>query len=437
VNGLAHMNPYRPIHVRTLLFYAQDDRGLGHVTRTLNIARHVLARFPDCVAYIATKSPLAGFTLPDRCDYIKLPNLLPPPPEASPWTVDQEDAAKLHFRTIRAQVLRDAVLGLAPDLVLVDHEPLGSKGEFRDGLYALKAERPATRFVCGLRDIQDDAGRIRALWQEVGVYDVLERVYDSVAVYGSRQLYDVAEAYGIPASIRSKLHYCGHVVREPLNVPAGVLRLRLGLPEHAPVVLAVVGSGSDGYPVLEAARAAVEKLQAGFPGLHAILVTGPFMPADKQARLQAQATATCRVMSWADNFELMAAADAVVSMGGYNGVFEALVQGRPLVIVPRANPRKAEQQIRAETLSARGLARWIHPERLTADNLAEALAWALGRNRLAHARLIREVIPSFDGAGRLTEYLSRWLGPAATPAVDPAPVSHVDPTEARRSVVSA
>src|ERR1051325_3922596 len=212
------MNPYPPIHVRTLLLYAQDDRGLGHVNRTLIILRSVLARYPNCINYIATKSPLAGFTLPERCDFIKRPNLLPPPPGATPWTEEQEDEAKRHFREMRAHVLRETVLGLEPDLVLVDHEPLGSKGEFRQALFALKAERPNTRFVCGLRDIQDDASRIRALWQEVGVYETLEKVYDGIAVYGSSQLYDVAEAYAIPASIQSKLFYCGYVVREPPGV---------------------------------------------------------------------------------------------------------------------------------------------------------------------------------------------------------------------------
>jgi len=402
----------RSTQVRTLLLYAQDDKGLGHVTRTLTIAQHILARHPNCIAYIATKSPLAGFTLPERCDYIKLPNLLPPPPGAGKWTVDQEEAAKRHFRRIRGQILRDAALGLAPDLVLVDHEPLGSKGEFRDGLFALKAERPATRFVCGLRDIQDDAVRVRALWQEVGVYDTLEKLYDGIAVYGSRKLYDVAEAYAIPPSVQSKLHYCGYIVRDPPAIDAGALRQRHGLPDNGPLVLAIVGSGSDGYPVLEAARAAVELLQAKFPGLHAILVTGPFMPADKQAKLQARATATCRVMSRADNFELMAAADAVVSMGGYNRVWEALVQARPLVIVPRATHRKVEQRIRAETLAARGLARWVHPKELTGERLAEAMEWALRCDRKAHARRVRETIPSFDGAARLTNYLSRWLGAA-------------------------
>jgi predicted glycosyltransferase len=138
-------------------------------------------------------------------------------------------------------------------------------------------------------------------------------------------------------------------------------------------------------------------------------VTGPFMPADQQARLQARATPTCRVLSRADNFQLMAAADAVVSMGGYNSVCEALAVARPLVIVPRAT-HKIEQQIRAETLAAHGLARWVHPKELNGASLADAMEWALRCDGRAHARLVRETIPAFDGVHRLTAYLSRWLG---------------------------
>jgi len=379
------------VRTRTVLLYAQDSKGMGHITRTLTIARHLLAAYPDTVAYIATESPITGdFALPERCDYIKLP-------------------AAAGLRALRAQLLHDTALGLAPDLVLVDHEPLGHKGEFSDGLHALKAQRPATRFVFGLRDIMDDVGRIRAQWRELGVYDAFESLYDGIAVYGSRTLYDVAQAYAIPASVHPKVQYCGYVLRELPSGDPGLVREEHGLPRNGPLILATVGSGSDGYPVLEAAQAAVHRLQGKFPDLQAILVTGPFMPADRRATLETRATATCRVVTRADNLQLMAAADAVVGMGGYNSVCEALAVARPLVIVPRAT-HKIEQQIRAETLAAHGLARWVHPTQLNGERLAEALEWALCCDRQAHAQRVRDIIPSFDGAARLTAYLSRWLG---------------------------
>jgi len=43
----SHMTePSRP-KTRTMLLYAQDNRGMGHINRTLTIVRHVLAAHPD------------------------------------------------------------------------------------------------------------------------------------------------------------------------------------------------------------------------------------------------------------------------------------------------------------------------------------------------------------------------------------------------------
>src|SRR5262249_24575069 len=65
--------------VRTAVMYAQDSQGLGHINRTLTIARGLLGVHPDLVVYLLTKSPITRlFVLPERCDYIKLPTRLTP-----------------------------------------------------------------------------------------------------------------------------------------------------------------------------------------------------------------------------------------------------------------------------------------------------------------------------------------------------------------------
>jgi predicted glycosyltransferase len=160
--------------------------------------------------------------------------------------------------------------------------------------------------------------------------------------------------------------------------------------------------------VLATAREAVALLKTKFTDLWLVLVTGPFMAADERALLEGRATATCHVLREADTFELMTAADAVVSMGGYNSVCEALAAGRPLVIVPRAT-EKVEQRIRAEVLATHGLARWVHPRELRGEHLADALEWALCCDGSTHAQRVHDIIPAFDGATRLIAYLSQWL----------------------------
>jgi predicted glycosyltransferase len=398
-----------PEAVCTVLLYAQDNKGLGHINRTLTLARHILDAHQQATAVIVTKSPIASiFTVPDRCDYIKLPDCRTPP--AVGQTAAERAVARERYRAVRRRLLRAAALGLAPELVVVDHEPLGADGEFRDGLYALKEQCPTTRFVYGMRDIMDDPARTRTRWRQLGVYEALETLYDGIAVYGSPHLYDVAQAYDLPPAVQAKLHYCGYVVRAARAGDAAGLRARYGLPPTGPLVVATVGSGSDGYPVLAATRAALHQLQPHYPGLCAVLVAGPFMPQEQQAALRAQAPPTCRVIPQADCCELMGAADAIISMGGYNSVCEALAAARPLVIVPRAT-RKVEQLLRAQLLARHDLAYCVPPQTLSAETLAAGVHWALGRDQAQHAARLHRLLPAFDGAHRLAGYVTPWLAP--------------------------
>src|SRR2546430_9693810 len=102
-----------PLNVRTLFLYAQDTHGMGHVTRTLTIARHVLARYPNAVAYVATASPVAGQPAPPpRGGYIKIPTLLPPHGGRLP--PPQEEEGEPHLRRPRRADPPGAVPGLEP-----------------------------------------------------------------------------------------------------------------------------------------------------------------------------------------------------------------------------------------------------------------------------------------------------------------------------------
>jgi predicted glycosyltransferase len=72
----------------------------------------------------------------------------------------------------------------------------------------------------------------------------------------------------------------------------------------------------------------------------------------------------------------VAAADVVVSRGGYNTVSEILSFGRPAVIVPREMINgvvDAEQLLRAGMLERRRLAHVIRERDLTASRLLEAV----------------------------------------------------------------
>ena len=60
-----------------LFIYSQDGMGLGHLRRTLNIAREVISRCEDASVLVVADSPVAPFfpEVPGVC-YLKLPTLV-------------------------------------------------------------------------------------------------------------------------------------------------------------------------------------------------------------------------------------------------------------------------------------------------------------------------------------------------------------------------
>jgi predicted glycosyltransferase len=84
--------------------------------------------------------------------------------------------------------------------------------------------------------------------------------------------------------------------------------------------------------------------------------------------------------------KIFAAADVVVSMGGYNTLCEILSQGTISLVIPRETPRR-EQLIRAQTFQRQNLIDYIAWDRLTPDLLRAKLIELLS-NPAAHRKAI-------------------------------------------------
>jgi predicted glycosyltransferase len=66
-----------PGWVPTTVLYSHDTFGLGHLRRTLTIARYLNEHWPGSSELVVTGSPLAhGYRLPRGADYVKLPSVV-------------------------------------------------------------------------------------------------------------------------------------------------------------------------------------------------------------------------------------------------------------------------------------------------------------------------------------------------------------------------
>ena len=332
---------------RRVMLYSHDTYGLGHLRRNLRIARHLLGTAPDLQIVLVSGSPVAEyFPKPPGLRIVKLPSVR---------KVGAEQYRPLHsgldinlVRRIRTAIMVDLVRRFRPDVLLVDHSPAGMNGELLDVFAAVKDHSPATRVALGLRDILDDPDTVVRLWTEQATYSLLAGVYDHIVVYGSRDVFDVGLQYRLPAAVADRLVYAGYVA--PGGRSDGS-RGRL-LPPADPYLLATAGGGGDGVATLAAAIEAGASL-----GMATQVIAGPLIDDEAFDFLldRAQQRDGVDVVKFHPRLHsAMAEASAIVTMGGYNSLCEAISVGTPTVVVPRSQPR-LEQTIRADIFAARGL----------------------------------------------------------------------------------
>ncbi len=326
---------------RALLF-SHDTYGLGHLRRSLLIAGRLAATPQLGSVVIVTGSPKAqAFHLPQGCDTVKLPSVTKTPSgRYRPRTLSLPTE---ELTRVRAALAKSALEAFRPDLVLVDHAPVGMMGELRPLLEAAERQR-RTRVVLGLRDVIDDRARTQDEWSRIGAWGLLESTYDRVLVYGDPTVKTTAQELHLGERFPGKVRHVGYLGRP--------IRQRR---DGTPMILVTAGGGGDGHDVLRAFASYLESL-AGPATFRSVVISGPLMSRRRSRELASRfrnLPHSVEFLRFTDRIDdLLASASGVISMAGYNTVAEVLSVGVPALFIPRDRPR-LEQRIRAERIAAR------------------------------------------------------------------------------------
>ena len=393
--------------MKRVLIYSHDTFGLGNIRRMLEVARHLVQASPEVSVLVITGSPmLHAFRIPQRVDYVKLPCLS--------RTVEGRYGARFLDLSLdatvrlRANLIRSAIADFAPDLIVVDKKPFGVEDELAGALSELPTGARRPKLVLLLRDILDSPEETSRVWRKNGCFEAIEAYYDEVLVVGSPEIFDLRHEYRFPPFAAAKVRFCGYIARQPGRLARADARRGLGVADREPLVLVTPGGGEDGHALIAASLAGLSALPAAHrPRMH--IVCGPEMRDAERAALHRAASTLPQVslQDFSDDMmSLMAAADVVVAMGGYNTVCELLTLHKRAVVVPRVKPGQ-EQAIRAERMSALGLLRMLHPSSLTPAALMDAvhteIAALAGPTR--HSQL-----HSLDGLERCTAAIFEHIG---------------------------
>ncbi|WP_319582518.1 glycosyltransferase [uncultured Pseudodesulfovibrio sp.] len=344
-----------------ILMYSHDTYGLGHIRRTMAIARNLVG--PEVNILIVTGSPIVGrYTMPRGIDFVRIPGMIKKTNVVYvPHSIKVDPKIAISIRT---KIISATAKSFKPDLLIVDKVPTGLKGEVLPTLKWMRKHLPCSRVVLGLRDILDDAESTRADWKRKKFPEVLRDLYSEIWVYGTKSMYDPITEYAFPEDIAEKTVFTGYI-------PRFIPRARKAKRKHKQVMV-TIGGGGDGYTVLDTYLKMLET--NGTVDFKTLMITGPFLSPERLDELADRARALkVQIKPFVRNMEKrMAKSDLVVSMGGYNTMCEILSLKKPALIIPRDNPRQ-EQLIRAQVFKGEGLCDYIRWGDVSPETMREKI----------------------------------------------------------------
>src|SRR5688572_27792563 len=193
-----------------VLIYSHDTFGLGHLRRCRTIAHSLVENFKQLSVLILSGSPIIGsFDFRARVDFVRVPGVIK-------LRNGEYTSLNLHLdvretMSMRASIIQHTAEEFAPDVFIVDKEPVGLRGELLQTLKVLK--RRGTRLILGLRDVMDEPRLLEPEWQRKKVVPALREFYDEIWVYGLPQICDPLEGIALPESVRRRMVYTGYLHR--------------------------------------------------------------------------------------------------------------------------------------------------------------------------------------------------------------------------------
>ncbi len=350
--------------MQRLMFYCQHILGMGHLVRSMEIVRGLVNDFQVC--FINGGEIVAGFAIPPEVEVVNLPAIKTDSEFQQLRPVD-ETYTLAEVQEIRKRILLETAAAFQPDVLMIELFPFG-RGKFSFELVPLmeqvKSLKSPAKVVCSLRDIVVTK-RDQAKYEEK-VCKLMNQYFDLLLVHGDPQFQPLSETFSRIEDLHCPAHYTGYVVQPQPEISA------IAHPDR-PLILVSVGGGRFGHELLDCVAKTAPLLATQLP--HQIqMFTGPFMPNDRFAQLQAiaQDSLNLSVDRFTPNLlTYMQQADLSISMSGYNTTMNVLTTGVRAMILPFTGNDDQEQMIRAAKLEQLGVVEMIRPEDLQCDRFAQ------------------------------------------------------------------
>jgi len=307
-----------------ILIFTHDGRGLGHLRRLSRLGK-VLQK--NSSVLFLTGHREASWLVPDECEYIHLPNLDSLDSRRSrqwgrkPFLTDET----LMGRGLREELIRATIDSYKPDAIIMDYLALGINEEMRPFLSSMTGCRKY--FIA--RGILGKPDQVHQTVLTPAALDMLRDHFNMILVMCDEKIIDVVSEYSLEEDIAARLTYVGYASETVSLEHVERVRAQRRLPAGTKWVVCSAGGGKEGESLINRCW---ETAQI-FPDCYFDIVVGPRSRLLLESevwhdgdRVHVYSTET------RDMPALHAAADVVISRGGYNSLIEAC-KGRARILV--------------------------------------------------------------------------------------------------------
>lgn len=323
---------------------SQHSIGVGHLTRSSAIAEALSAI--SHVTMFSGGIAVEGYSAPSGVDFVQLPATRSGTTVDAPTVSVDPRYALAEIEQMRSKLLVDKYLRIKPKILIVEYFPFAPKrfGKTLNKLFeAIQQEKERPIVISSIRacPLRPWDASSEAAW----INKQLREKFSCVFHHADPKLFPLTSLGGRTQSALSGISvWQTGFVRRPLASQQNDYPTK-GL-------LLTVGGGAHGANLLERWISAARK---GSPELFPInLVCGPFMNANDRKILRAAQDANLTVHDWVANLDdLMRPSRAVVCMGGYNTLVEALSLQKPVLAFP--DHTLGDQPFQVSALHAQGM----------------------------------------------------------------------------------
>ncbi len=382
-----------------IIFYCQYVWGMGHLVRSLELARAL----SDHDVTLVAGGQEVEIDLPEHVNLVRLPSLYMDELFTTLIAGDPNRSVP-EVQQARRKILHDLFERRNPDIFIVELYPFGRSmfGFELDPLLedVRRGKYGQVKTVCSLRDIlvekKDPAAYEKRVLKKLNTY------FDLLLVHSDEHLLRLDDTFARVADIEIPMIYTGFIARHGDPAAGRRLRRELGILSGQKLIVASAGGGRSGHRLMTAVLDACRLLSERLP-VRLEAFAGPFMEEDEYESLGGRSGPGLRIRRYTRRLmDYLWAADLSVSLAGYNTCMDLLSSGVPSLVCPYS--RQQEQPLRVEKIKEFAPLRILTDEDLTPAGLSRHMEQMLARTRRSGPALLK-----LDGAQNVARFLGRWM----------------------------